>query len=88
MRRCAVPAVGESVHIRVNFQQVSRPFARCSTLRAAGGLLSTSWIMSQLRKALDKNRPREAVVAAGAIAGVAEITATYPLDTIKTMMQA
>ena len=43
--------------------------------------------MSQLRKALDKNHPREAVVAAGALAGVAEITATYPLDTIKTHMQ-
>lgn len=43
--------------------------------------------MSQLRKSLDKSRPREAVVMAGAMAGVAEITSTYPLDTVKTMMQ-
>lgn len=43
--------------------------------------------MSQLRKSLDKETPPHAVVLAGALAGIAEITSTYPLDTIKTQMQ-
>ena len=43
--------------------------------------------MSQKFKALDKSHPRSVVVTAGALAGVSEIVATYPLDTIKTVMQ-
>jgi len=43
--------------------------------------------MSQKFKALDKTHGRGVVVTAGALAGVSEIVATYPLDTIKTVMQ-